>query len=184
MLDDRREDRRRPLLAFGPEGVRAFLHAPAVVAAALDLVDHLPQVLADLAAPQVPGLAVEAELPRLPQAVGVDLRPGPFGLDEGVVFGNGVSEAAVGPVDVDTQDAAEQVADVLAGLQLVGDTAAVAGADVEVAVRPEAEAAAVVAARGPFDDHLLAGNVGPGRVARGGESRDPRPLGLVLRRID
>src|SRR5205085_1843176 len=44
MLYNRREDRRRSPLAFGPEGMRSLLHRPAVVAALFDLVDHLPQV--------------------------------------------------------------------------------------------------------------------------------------------
>ena len=58
-----------PFFAFGPERVSRPPDAPAVVAALLDLVDHLPQVLADFAGPQLAGLAVEAEPPHLPQAI-------------------------------------------------------------------------------------------------------------------
>src|SRR5204863_7017477 len=75
VLDDRGQDRRRPGLAFRAERVCPFLHAPAVVAALLDAVDHLPQVLPDFARPQIAGRGVEADLPALADAVGVNLRP-------------------------------------------------------------------------------------------------------------
>ena len=52
----RRQDRRRAALAFGMNRLRAFDDAPAVVAALLDPVDHLPQFPADIADPQVAGL--------------------------------------------------------------------------------------------------------------------------------
>ena len=68
--------------------MRAFHDGPAVVAAFFDLVDHLPQILADFAAPEIAGLAVEAEAPQLPQAVGVDFGAGAFGvLTNGLSFG-------------------------------------------------------------------------------------------------
>ena len=66
----------------------------------------------------------------------------------------------LGLIDVDPQDRAEQVVDLLAGLQLVGDAAAVAGDEIEIAVRAEPDAAAVVPAGGPLEDHLLARRVG------------------------
>src|SRR5262249_13192180 len=125
-----------PLLALRAEGVATLHHAPAVVAAFLDPVNHLPEVLPHLAAPQRARLFVEAVLPRLAQAVGVDLRPGALRRAEGVVLRDGVVLTRVGLIHVDAQQRAEQVAEVLAGLELVGDAAAVAGADVEVAVRP------------------------------------------------
>src|SRR4051812_47284554 len=55
MLDHGREDGRWSFLALGPEGVIALVDAPAVIAAPLDLVDHLPEVLTNLAHPQVAG---------------------------------------------------------------------------------------------------------------------------------
>ena len=62
-----------PLPSLGLEGVEALADAPAVVAAVLDPMDHLPEVLADVAGPELTGLAVEAELPDVPQADAVDL---------------------------------------------------------------------------------------------------------------
>src|SRR5437867_3915907 len=90
MFHYRLENRRRPFLAFGPEIVGAFHDRPAVIAALFDLVDHLPQILADLAAPDVAGLAVEAVAPQLPQAIGVDFGAGAFPFDERVIFGDAV----------------------------------------------------------------------------------------------
>src|SRR5262249_38069393 len=101
VLGDRRQDRRRPLGAFRAEGVCALVDAPAVVAALLDLQDALPQVLADLADPQLARGPVEAHLPRLPHAVGPDFRAGALHAHERVVLGDAVGLALVGVIDVD-----------------------------------------------------------------------------------
>ena len=100
-------------------------------------------------------------------AEGPDFAAGVLLADERIVLGNGVRLlAGVGMIDVDPQDRAEQVADVLAGCCSIGDAAAVAGGEVEIAVRPEPEAAAVVPAGGPFEDDSLALGVGTGGIAR------------------
>src|SRR5436190_375746 len=75
MLDDGRQDRRRAELALRTERMAAFLDAPTVIAAFLELVNRLPEVLAHLADPQVSRRLIEAKLPRLAQAIGIDLRP-------------------------------------------------------------------------------------------------------------
>ena len=54
----------------GLEMMRAFADAPAVIAALGDKVNFLPQILPDIADPQVAGLAVEAVAPRIAQAIG------------------------------------------------------------------------------------------------------------------
>src|SRR5688500_13467616 len=90
MLDDRLQDRRGPAFTFRPEVVVAFLDRPAVVAALFDLVDHLPQVLTDFAAPAIARLAVEAEAPQLPQAVGVDFPMGALHVHERIVLRHAV----------------------------------------------------------------------------------------------
>ncbi len=61
---DRRQDRRRPAPAFDMHRLRTLHDAPAVVAPALDLVDQLPQLPADVADPQVARGPVDAHLPR------------------------------------------------------------------------------------------------------------------------
>ncbi len=74
ILGDRRADLRR-LVGLRPrvERVEALADAPAVVAAVGDDVDDLVLVLADVAGPERPALAVEAELPDVPQADAIDL---------------------------------------------------------------------------------------------------------------
>src|SRR5262245_45853589 len=63
VLDDWLEDRRRPLFSLRPKRMSTFLDRPAVVAALFNLVDHLPQILADFAAPKITRLTVEAVAP-------------------------------------------------------------------------------------------------------------------------
>src|SRR5260370_5577666 len=162
MFQDRRQNRVRALGALRPEVVRPLLDAPAVVAAFLDEMDALPQVLADTAVPEVAVLGVEAHLPRLAQAVSPDLRPGGAAVHEGVVLRDGVEP---GIVHIDAQDLAAHIAKVLGGLVPVRDAAAVAGADVEHAVGAELEAAGVVAAGRPPEQDPLARRVGLWRAA-------------------
>src|SRR5262249_6980175 len=93
--------------------------------------------------------------------------------------------ALFGAVDVDAQQGGEQVADVLSGVQTVGDAAAVAGAEVQVAIRPEANAAAVVAARRPGQQDGLRFRVGARRVRAGAvEARRPAAVRLLLVGVD
>ena len=58
-------------------------------------------------------------------------------------------------MDVDAQNAAEQVVQGLAGIPGVGVAGAVAGCDVEHAVEPERHVAAVMPGRFPFDHELF-----------------------------
>src|SRR5262249_25848040 len=76
-VEVRRQDRRRAAPGVGPDRLPPFHDRPAVVAAALYAIHHLPQLPADVADPQLAGLAVEAHLPGVAEAVGPDLRPGP-----------------------------------------------------------------------------------------------------------
>ncbi len=126
--------------------MRAFADAPAVVAALLNDVDHLPQVLPDFAAPQRAVFRSETELPELAMPVRPDFVPGVIDSHKRVVVRNSVRQRIRATVDVNPQNGAEQIGDVLPGLSSVGNTATVAGDHVEVAVRSEANAAAVVAA--------------------------------------
>ena len=164
--------------------MRAFLDRPAVVAAFFDLVDHFPEILADFAAPEVAGLAVEAEAPQLPQTVGVDFGPSVFVFDERVVLGDRVifrqlaaelfRVRAFRIVHVDAEQLGEDAAEVLADGVLVGDAGTVAGDDVEIAVRPEFQAAAVMTAAGPFEDDRFRSHVDDRRLPLDRESRDAR----------
>src|SRR5262245_45912030 len=66
VLDDGHQNLRWPPRALGAKRMAALQNAPAIVAAAFDQIDLLPQILTDVAAPEVPGRGIEAHLPRLP----------------------------------------------------------------------------------------------------------------------
>lgn len=83
-------------------------------------------------------------------------------------------------IDIQSQDRAEQIADVLAGQQRIRDAAAVARDEVQHSVQPEPNAAAVVPARRPFEDQLLARSVGRERLACDSQPSQSAPF---LRRI-
>ena len=157
-------------VARGPGRVaRGALHdGPAVVAAVLDAVDLLPRVLPHVADPEA--LRAHVELVGVAEAVGVDLVAlGAVGGGERVVGGDAVLGALGHVVDVDPEDRAEQGRRVLPVPERVAPAAAVAEADVEVAVGAEGDRPAVVVRRGLVDaeEHALGGRVGPERV-RGG----------------
>ena len=86
VFDGRLDERRRPGLAVEVERVAALRHAPAVVVALLDEVRLLPQVLAVVADPEVAGLRVVADAPRVAQAVGPRLGREALVIDERVVL--------------------------------------------------------------------------------------------------
>src|SRR6266545_4183671 len=130
------------------KGLVAFEAPPAIVLAAVTSgrleVDLFAAALAHIANEQVAGLTIEGETPGVTQPVGPD-----FVACAGVVIvGKRVvgwdiirqAIAGVGVVDVDPQNLTHQRVQVLRVADrsmLVAGTAAVAGADVEVAVRSE-----------------------------------------------
>jgi hypothetical protein len=125
---------------------------PAVVLAARAgrrlQVDLLPARLPDVGDPQVAAQAVEREAPGVAQPVGPDLAAGAGDADERIAGGDGVGQPRVAAVDVDAQHLAEQGVERLTVLLRIAAAAAVAGGDVEEAVRPEGDLAAVVVGAG------------------------------------
>src|SRR5207247_9674738 len=120
--------------------VRALLlhEGPAVVLPALRFgrleVDFFLVASSHVADPQVAGLPVELEPPRVAKAVGPDLSPGPSPVREGVVrrdpIGLGAQRARVYAEQLGEQDA--EVLTVPHGVALAPP---VAHADVEIAIR-------------------------------------------------
>ena len=102
-------------------------------------------------------------------------RLGPAG---GIVGRDSVGFAAGGMIDVDSQDRGEPVLRILAAGHGIVGGAAVSQGDVEIAVRPEGDRAAVVVLERVFGRHpdpFFARRVGDSRiVARRPESRDDR----------
>src|SRR5205814_2490897 len=129
----------------------ALHHVPAVVLTSNSgrgAVDLLVRTLAHVADVKVLPLAIEAVAPGVPQPPRPDLlRAAARG--KGVAGWDGVWLDAV---DVDAQDLAEQAVLVLPIPERVASATAVAGGDVEVAIGPEGNPAAVVVGIGPMTD--------------------------------
>ena len=183
MVDDRRRDRRGPALALDPHGLGPFHDAPAVVSPALDPEDHLPELPADVADPQVAGRVVDAHLPGVAEAERPDLGADVGRLEERVVGRDPVRQAPLGVIDVDAEDAREQVRAVLSGELAVGGRriGPVARGNVKISIVAEIEAAAVMPARPEPEEHLLAPGIERGRIGRAHlESRDDRAVVHVV----
>src|SRR5580765_8091675 len=104
MLDDGREDGRWTMLAVGFDWwVAPFKQAPAVVAAALHAINHLPQFPPHIAHPKVARLAVEAHPPGVAQAVGPHLRARARRVHKRIIRRDAVRLPVFGVIDIDTQ---------------------------------------------------------------------------------
>jgi hypothetical protein len=123
----------------------AFHPPPAVVLAARAAggleVDLLPRVLPDVTDEEIACEAVEAEAPRIAQAVRPDLGPGAGHPKEGVGGGNPVG---CRPVDVDAENLAKEAPQILGVVVDIARAAAVADANVQVTVGAKGELAAIV----------------------------------------
>ncbi len=97
--------------------------------------------------PELAGLAIEREAPGVAQADRVDLGP-PAAPGVRVVPRNGVGLA---PIDVDSQDLAEQLVGILGAVLRIAARAAIAHADVEETIRSERNHAAIVVGVGLRD---------------------------------
>ena len=69
-------------------------------------------------------------------------------------------------VNIDPQDRAGEIGEILSREVEVGDATAVAGGDIEVAIGTELQAAAIVSARGPLQQDLLTLGVAAWRLTR------------------
>ena len=79
------------------------------------------------------------------------------------------------PIDVDTRDRRQEIAQVLPGLKLVSNAAPVAGDGIQIAVGTKPEAAAVVSATRPLKQDGFGAAVSVGRLgAVRPEAREPR----------
>src|SRR5262245_10778912 len=138
VVDDRQRQTARVAAGARWVALRALHPVPAVVLAARARgrlkVDLLARTLPDVADVQVAGLAVEAEPPGIAQPVGPDLGAAAGHADEGVGRRHGVGAGWSDRLDVEPQDLTEQAVRVLAVVVRIAATAAVAGADVQVAV--------------------------------------------------
>src|SRR5881392_1170670 len=95
MLDGWRHDGRRTELAVEVEGMASFINAPPVILAAPHKVSRFPKVLAVIARPYLPGLAVHRQPPRIAQTISPDLRSRVCPTNKRVVPGHGVRARSV-----------------------------------------------------------------------------------------
>ncbi len=133
------------------EALPAEVGAAAGACARRNEVDLLPGVLPNVGDGEVARRPIEREAPGIAQAVRPDLRPCTGLPDEGVRRRNRVGPAARAKPRIDAQELSEQDVQVLRVRRRIVGAAAVAGADVQVAVRPELELAAVVVVLGVRD---------------------------------
>ena len=129
-------------VAVGPFEAGEALHAvPAKVGAGVlraKQVDLFPVALTDIA--NVKQSAVESGAPWVAQAKGKDFGCAAAG-GERVAGRNGIGG---GVIDINPQDLAQQPVGVLRVAEFIATAAAIAGADVKIAVRAKAQPAAVV----------------------------------------
>ena len=181
MRDQRRQDGCRPAQAVRAHVLfAAFGDAPAVIAAALDAIDHLPQFPADIARVEFAGLRIEAQPPRIAQSVGPHFAARVGRGDKRIVLGNAIRQARLGTVHVDAEHARQALAEILPANEAVGRVrrTAVARADVEHAVRAEAEVAAVMSPGEPTENHLAARDVHLRRIRF--VDTEPHDAGAIL----
>ena len=154
----------------GSKAPIALHDPPAVVAATGDDVDLLDAALPDVPRVELARPPVEGEPPRIAEAERVDLGPAAAGRERVV----GRDRVRLTAVDIDAEDLAEQHLPVLRPVAGVTRRAAVAEADVEVAIRAEGEHAAVVVGErlGYGEEHPLGARQRHVRVRRDAELRD------------
>ena len=171
---DGRQDRCRPVFPVGMDRLRPLHDTPAIVAAAFDAIDHFPEFPTHVSGPKITRLLVKTHAPGIAESVGPNLRARPWQIAEGIVCRDSIFLAFIRVVHVDAKNRGKEIAGVLAGLQRIGRirAPAVAGRNVEVAVRTELQATAIVAARQPRDEDNFAGWIHARRIALG--DRKPR----------
>ena len=146
--------------------LRALHHAPAVIAPALDPVDHLPEFPPDIADPQVAGRPVDAHPPGIAQAERPDLGPNTGGLHERIIGRDAVALAGLGVIDVDPQDARKQVGTILPGQLAVRRRriGSITRGNVKISVITKIQASSVMSARPESDQHLFTLGIDDRRV--------------------
>jgi len=163
-------------------GMRALVTVPTVIlpaGAVRRLEAHfLPLVLAHIGQVKVAGGAVEAEAPHVAQTPRPDLRRAQPAQGERVVRRDAVR--ALIAIDVNAQNGAKQRPGILGVALRIARRAAIAQRDVQVAVRPEGDHAAVVVGVGLVDAQQFAraGGIGHVRIVPGNRilGHDGRPL--------
>src|ERR1051325_2759068 len=99
MLDGRRDEWRRTALALKRKWVTALGDAPTVIRTTLRDDDHLPQVLPDIADPEM-SFCVEMDPPWIAKAVRPEFTASIRDVEKRIVPRNGVSPIRSGVLDI------------------------------------------------------------------------------------
>src|SRR6266576_1373206 len=110
MFDGGPNNRRGAELAVQVKRMAAFIDAPTVVFTASHQVSRFPKVLAVIADPDLTGLFVNRQPPRIAQTAGPIFGSRIFQPDEGIVLGHGVRLPAVRVINVNAKNAAVKLA--------------------------------------------------------------------------
>ena len=157
MSHQRLKDRRGALRTVRAYVLLASLgNAPAVIAALLNAHNALPQFPADFTHQKVSCFCVEGQTPRIPKPIRPDFAARLGQRDKRVVLWNGVQLPRFLAVHINSQNARENIANILPrhkGVRWVG-IVRVAGRDVEHPIRPKPHVAPFVSAGKPGEhDH-------------------------------
>ena len=170
----------------GFERHEAFVHVPAVVRTFLSEIDFLETVLADVRDIEIAKTAVEAVAERVAQAERPDLVR-TRRSDERIVGRHRIVAVRIAgkivAMNIEAEDIAEQVVDVLPGFDRIAAAAAIAERGIEIAVRPEFDPAALVIGQavGLVDVQQDALARGIGMVQVGGRDPVAADLGVIAR---
>src|SRR5579862_2486930 len=130
-------------------------YRPPIVSSALRDDHAFPQVLADITYPEVARFPIETHSPRVAQSICPNFRPRSHYADEWIICRNGISVTEIVPVNIDTQDRSEQIAQILSCLQFIPNASAIAGRDIQIPVLPKLDASAIVPAGRPLNHQKL-----------------------------
>ena len=129
----------------------SFSVGPTVVSSVGDNIDFFPSVLADVSSPELIGLWVKGEAPRITKAEGEDLRVMAGFLEKGIVGRKTIGTVAGPGIHVDTKDLAVVNEGVLRKALGVVCLSTITDCDVEVGVRAKEDIARVMIPEGLRD---------------------------------
>src|SRR5882672_11431322 len=116
MLDSGSYRGRGAQLAIEIKRMAPFINTPSIILAAPDEVRRFPEVLTVVACPNLSGLLVDAQPPRVAQAVGPVFGSRVRHRDKRIVPRHRVTLRSTDVIDIDAQHTAEQLAQVLAAI--------------------------------------------------------------------
>ena len=146
VINDRRQDGCWTTSPFGMRRLVSFHHGPAIIAPPFNPIEHLPAFPADIADPQIAGLAIETHPPGISQSIRPNFAPRPGAAHEGIFGRNSIVFAVVRLIDIDSQDRGQQVTEILTRLENIRGIRRprITRRNIQVTVRAKLQRAAIV----------------------------------------